>query len=168
MTRPRAGSPAAQSQEAFSSFFEKWHSFFSWRASAEKQRSKLRQISAPNHPGVIARRLDVHVLDIFRRQPGAEGAVDFDQTVVCSARNPKQMQLLGGLRVQRGKFLAKIFGEPAKAEGANPAKLVESIQAGQQRFGAAHGKSGDGPGFAVFDYRIFLLDARKDFREQRF
>src|SRR5882757_5150716 len=99
MTRPRAGSPAAQSREAFLSFFEKWHSFFSWPASAEKQRSKLRQISAPDHPGVVARRLDVHVLDIFRRQPGTEFAVDLDQTVVRAAGHPKQMQLLGRLGV---------------------------------------------------------------------
>src|SRR6266404_7576520 len=127
--RPRAGSPTVQSQEAFSSVFQKWHSFFSWRASAEKQRTELRQIAAPDHPGVRAGSLDVHVLDIFGSQPGAELAIDLDQTVVGSARNPKQAQLLTGLGGHRGKFYFKLVGDTSGAESADPAKLVQRIQA---------------------------------------
>src|SRR2546425_11855553 len=125
--RPRAGSPTAQSQEVFSSFFEKWHSFFSWRASVEKQRTEFCQVAAPNHPRVIAGRLDFHVLDIFGRQPTAELAVDVDQTVVSAASNPKQMQLLRGLGVQRRKFLVKLLGDSSGTESADPRKLVQII-----------------------------------------
>src|SRR5205823_10177770 len=37
------------------------------KTSAEKQRSKFRQVATPDHPGVVAGRLDVHVLDILGR-----------------------------------------------------------------------------------------------------
>src|ERR1700704_1371288 len=107
MTRPqppRAGSPTAQSQEAFSSYFEKWRSFFPWRASAEKQRTKFGQVTAPDHPGVRAGRLHVHVLDILASQPGAHLAVDIDQSIVRTASNPEQTQLLRGFGVHGREF----------------------------------------------------------------
>jgi len=65
-----------------------------------------------------------------------------------SARNPKQAQLLTGLGGHRGKFYFKLVGDTSGAESADPAKLVQRIQARQQRFGAAHGKARDGAGVA--------------------
>jgi hypothetical protein len=87
---------------------------------------------------VRARRFDVHVLDILGRQPGAHFAIDINQTVVRITRNPKQMQLLSGLGVQRGEFFVKLFGdvyafepidESTGAESADLGKLVQAIQA---------------------------------------
>src|SRR6266849_737822 len=86
------------------------------QTSSEKQRSKVRQVAAPDHPGVRAGRLDVHMLDIFGSQPGADLAVDINQAVIRAARNPQQVKLLTGLGVQRGKFFVKIFGQTSGTE----------------------------------------------------
>ena len=61
-----------------------------------------------------------------------------DQTVIRPARDPKHAQLLIGFRVEPGKLRAEIFRQASGAEGANPGKLVQIIQSGQQGLGAAH------------------------------
>src|SRR6266853_4510858 len=166
--RPRAGSPTEQSQGAFSPFFQKWHSFCSWRASAEKQRTELRQIAAPDHPGVRAGRLDVRVLDIFGCEPGAELTIDIDQSVFRSTSNPKQMKLLRGLGVHRGEFYVKCFSDASGTESADPGKFVQRIQTRQQGFRATHREARDGAGVAALDHEIFGFHERDDFRQQRF
>jgi hypothetical protein len=101
------------------------------RPSAEEQRSKFCQVAAPDHPGMRAGRLDVHVLDVLRSQPGAQLAVWFDQTVVRTVRDPKQAQVRGGRRIQRWVFFVKLIADgPAGTESADPTKFVQRIQAG--------------------------------------
>src|SRR6267154_524477 len=68
---------------------------------------------------------DVHVLDGFGSEPGAEIAIVFDQVVVVAAGNPEQVQLLIAFGVKRGKFLVEFRREAAGAEGADPGKFIE-------------------------------------------
>ena len=135
------------------------------RGLAEEEGGKIDQVAAPDHPGVGAGGFDAGVFDVFGGEPGAEFAIDVDEVVVGAAGNPEQAELPGGFGVERGEFLVEFFGDAAGAEGADPGKLIEGVQASQQGFGAAHGEAGDGAGVTVLDGGIGGFDAREDFGE---
>ncbi len=63
----------------------------------------------------------------FGPQPFAQIAVDGDQMIVGSARDPQEFNLSISFRVERGKIFFKIVGDAAGAERADPGKLVEMI-----------------------------------------
>src|SRR5882724_1415092 len=104
------------------------------RSSAEEQRCEVGQVAAPDHPGMSAGSFDVLMLDGFGSEPGAEIAIVFDQVIVSTAGYPEQVKLLVGFRVERGKFFVELWPEAAGAERADPGKLIQSIQASEQRF----------------------------------
>jgi len=106
---------------------------------------------------------DVYVLDAFAGEPGAEIAIDFNQAVFGAAGDPEQVKLLAGFGVQRGKFLIEFGSEAAGAESADVGKFIKSVEAGEQRFGAAHGQAGDGAGVAISLDEISGFDLRDDF-----
>jgi hypothetical protein len=58
------------------------------------------------------------------------------------------MQLLICLCVEGWEIFLKVVGDAARTESADPRKLVEIIQSGEQRLGAAHRESGDDSGAA--------------------
>jgi hypothetical protein len=47
--------------------------------------------------------------------------------VVGATRDPQEMNLRVSLRVERGKILLEVVGDAARAERADPGKLVEMI-----------------------------------------
>ena len=67
------------------------------------------------------------MIHAFGLQPFAQIAVDGDQMIVGSARDPQEFNLSIRFRVERGKILFKIIGNAAGAERADPGKLVEMI-----------------------------------------
>src|SRR5207248_11762750 len=69
----------------------------------------------------------------LRLEPLAQVAVRSDQTVFGAAGNPQQFQLLIRLGVKARKILVELVRHPARTEGTDPGKLVEIIQARQDR-----------------------------------
>ena len=134
--------------------------------STKKKWGEVCQVAAPDHPGVGAGSFDVHVSDGFRGEPGSEIAIEFDQLVGGAAGDPEQMELLIGFGVERGKFFVEFGRDAAGAESANPGKFIQSIQAGEQRFRAAHGETGDSAGVAVLFDKICRFHLRDNFAEQ--
>jgi len=136
--------------------------------SAEEELSEVGQVAAPDHPGVHARCFHVGVGDGFGGEPFAQVAVDVDEMVFGAAGDPEQFDLLAGVGVECGEFLVEFGTEAAGAEGANPGELVERVEAGEERFCAAHGETGDGARVAILLCEVFGFDARNDFGEQGF
>src|SRR2546426_11545692 len=89
-------------------------------------------------------------LNPFRLEPVAELAVELEQVVVRAAGDPKQAQLGVGLRVEGRELRVEVLCETARAESADPREVVERVQAGQERLGAAHRESRDRSGVAGF------------------
>ena len=141
---------------------------FAWKRSAEEELSEVGQVTAPDHPGVHARSFDVGMRDGFGGEPFAQVAVDVDEMVFGAAGDPEQFDLLAGVGVECGEFLVEFRTEAAGAKGANPGELVERVEAGEERFCAAHGETGDGARVAILLYKVFGFDARNDFGEQGF
>src|SRR5580658_5577086 len=112
--RPRAGPSTPRRQEAISSFFEKCHSFFSYRPQ-RKAATKMQSGSAAK-PSTYARRASRCPTTQSLSKPLAKFAVAIDQTVVRAASNPEQVQFFRGRRVQRGRFFVKLFGDASRAE----------------------------------------------------
>jgi hypothetical protein len=77
--------------------------------------------------------------DPLRFEPLTERTVGVDKTVVGAAGNPKQAQLRGGFRVERGESCIEVIAQLARAESANPGEAVYGVQAGMEGFGASHG-----------------------------
>src|SRR5262249_42474068 len=132
----------------------------------EEQGRELRQVAAPDHPGVGAGRLDVREADAFGREPLLQLAVRVDEAILGAAGDPEQAQLLVRAGTELGKNGIELLAQAAGTEGADPGEAVQGVQADEERFGAAHREAGDGTGAAVRGHAIGLLHFGEDFGEE--
>src|SRR6266436_7477742 len=70
----------------------------------KQQRREVRQIIAPHHPRVHARRFDGRQRNVLRPKPCDEFAVRRYEIIFLSASNPEQVQT-GTLSTQRRKLI---------------------------------------------------------------
>jgi hypothetical protein len=75
---------------------------------------------------------DVRVLDTLFLEPRLEEAIHLDEVVIGAASDPKQLQSFIRAGIETRKFRVEIFVKPPGAEGPDPGKLIEMVEARQQ------------------------------------
>src|SRR5579859_3881237 len=99
---------------------------------AKQQRREVGQVTPPEYPAMPTRSFNSCMLHTLRFEPCSQVAVERDQMIVSATGDPQKMELLVCLCIQRRKVGMKVFRNSTGAEGANPGKLIEVVQARQQ------------------------------------
>ena len=108
------------------------------RVLLEQERGEGGEVAPPDHPGMLARGLDIGVLNSLGPKPVTELAVCLDEMVVRAASDPKQSQLRVNFGVEGWELDIELLGKSTRAESADPGEVVQSVQSGQEGLGAAH------------------------------
>src|SRR4029077_9963146 len=80
------------------------HSILPFLLFLKQQRCEVRQIIAPHHPRVPARRFNSCHWNVSTLEPRDEIAVPCDEVIFLSAGNPEQVQT-GRISAQRSKLI---------------------------------------------------------------